>query len=81
MQYIRGWAAEQDALEEVAFENVGLSIRACQALAELLAKPGHLRQLHFRNNMSDDDGAVAIAQVRTGVTAARLHACGQSTLH
>ena len=44
---------------------MGLSIRACQALAELLAKPGHLRQLHFRNNMSDDDGAIALAQVCT----------------
>ena len=58
----------QDALEEVAFENVGLSIRACQALAELLTKLGHLRTLHFRNNMSDDDGAIALAQVWSPIT-------------
>ena len=53
----------QDALEEVAFENVGLSIAACRALSELLMQPGHLRLLHFRNNMSDDEGAIALAQV------------------
>ena len=53
----------QDALEEVAFENVGLSIAACRALSELLGKPGALRVLQFRNNMSDDDGAMALAQV------------------
>ena len=54
----------QAALQELAFQNVGCSIRACQAVAELVKRPQELRRLHLHNNMSDDAGAVAIAQAR-----------------
>ena len=53
----------QPALEQVALQNVGLSIRACQALDELFAHPASLKALHFRNNMTDDAGALALANV------------------
>ena len=52
----------QAALQELAFQNVGCSIRACEAVAELVKRPQELRQLHLHNNMSDDAGAIAIAQ-------------------
>ena len=52
----------QSALQELAFQNVGCSIRACQAVAELVKHPQELRRLHLHNNMSDDAGAAAIAQ-------------------
>ena len=54
--------SEQAALQELAFQNVGCSIRACQAVAELVRRPQELRRLHLHNNMSDDAGAIAIAQ-------------------
>ena len=54
----------QAGLQELAFQNVGCSIRACEAVAELVARPQELRRLHLHNNMSDDAGAVAIAQAR-----------------
>ena len=41
---------------------MGCSIRACQAVAELVKHPQELRRLHLYNNMSDDEGAAAIAQ-------------------
>ena len=62
----RAGLCTQTALEQLALENVGLSIRACQALAELLTHPQTLHVLHFRNNMTDDAGATALAQVRSG---------------
>ena len=54
----------QAGLQELAFQNVGCSIRACEAVAELVTRPQELRRLHLHNNMSDDAGAVAIAQAR-----------------
>ena len=54
----------QTALQELAFQNVGCSIRACQAVGELVRHPQELRRLHLYNNMSDDAGAAAIAQAR-----------------
>ncbi len=49
------------ALESLAFQNVGASIRACEAIAELVTDASSLRTLALYNNMSDDDGAAAIA--------------------
>ena len=57
-------ASLQAALQELAFQNVGCSIRACEAVAELVKRPQELRRLHLHNNMSDDAGAAAIAQAR-----------------
>ena len=54
----------QAALEELALGNVGCSIHACQAVRDLLREAGHLRSLHLYNNMSDDEGAQAIAQAQ-----------------
>ena len=51
----------QVALESLAFQNVGASIRACEAIAELVTAAGSLRTLALYNNMSDDAGASAIA--------------------
>lgn len=45
----------QAALQRLAFQNVGASIRACQAIAELVSHSQELRQLHLANNMSDDE--------------------------
>ena len=45
----------QAALQRLAFQNVGASIKACQAIAELLVHSQDLRQLHLANNMSDDE--------------------------
>lgn len=53
----------QAGLQRLAFQNVGCSIHACQAVAELVQHSGDLRALHLYNNMSDDEGAIAIAQV------------------
>lgn len=48
----------------MTFHNVGCSVRACQAIGELLTRAQDLRSLALLNNMSDDEGAVAIAQAR-----------------
>lgn len=50
-----GFLGTQEALQRVAFQNVGASIDACRAIGELLTNSAHLRQLHLANNMSDDD--------------------------
>ena len=44
---------------------MGCSVRACQAVGELLRQTEELRALHLLNNMSDDEGAAAIGQVGT----------------
>lgn len=52
----------QASLESLSLQNVGLSIHACRAVAELL--PGAalaLRRLQLFNNMSGDEGAVHVA--------------------
>jgi hypothetical protein len=54
----------QTGLHSLAFQNVGCSIRACQAVQELVQHSQELRALHLYNNMSDNEGAVAIGQVR-----------------
>ncbi len=54
----------QAGLEKLAFQNVGCSIAACHAIAELVPHAGALATLHLHNNMSDDAGAAAIAQAR-----------------
>ncbi|EIE18561.1 RNI-like protein [Coccomyxa subellipsoidea C-169] len=62
----RGLAADPcclAGLQRLAFQNVGCSIHACQAVAELVQHSGDLRALHLYNNMSDDEGAIAIAQI------------------
>ena len=61
------FVVEQVGLQRLAFQNVGCSIRACQAVAELVQNSGELRALHLYNNMSDNEGAIAIAQVRSPV--------------
>ncbi|KAL3151845.1 hypothetical protein ABBQ38_012810 [Trebouxia sp. C0009 RCD-2024] len=55
--------AQQPALEQLAFQNVGCSINACTSLAELLQNTQELRNLRLYNNMSDDAGAAAIAKI------------------
>jgi hypothetical protein len=45
----------QTRLEALAVQNVGCSIFACKAVAELVASSQHLRQLHLFNNMSDNE--------------------------
>ena len=42
----------------MAFQNVGASIKACAAIAELIPNASALQQLHLFNNMSDNAGAV-----------------------
>jgi len=39
----------------VAFQNVGASIKACRAIAELITNSHALAQLHLFNNMSDNE--------------------------
>ena len=53
----------QEGLERLAFQNVGCSIAACRAIGELLTHAGSLAALHLHNNMSDNEGAAAIAGV------------------
>ena len=65
----------QAALESVTFHNVGCSVHACQAIGELLTRAQDLRSLALLNNMSDDEGAVAIAQVRMRGQYQRASAC------
>lgn len=55
--------AQQPALEQLAFQNVGCSINACTSLAELIQNAQELRSLRLYNNMSDDAGAAAIAKI------------------
>ena len=56
-------ALTQAGLESVAFQNVGCSIHACEAVNELMPTAEALHTFHFFNNMSDNEGAAAIAQV------------------
>ena len=56
------FAAVQTGLQRLAFQNVGCSIKACQAVAELVQHSQDLRCLHLFNNMSGDEGAAAIAE-------------------
>ena len=58
-------AVLQEGLEFLAFQNVGCSINACAAVKELFANPAQLKGFHFYNNMSDDEGAASIAEVRS----------------
>ena len=55
-------ACLQKGLEQLAFQNVGCSIKACQAVARLTQHLSSLKGLRLYNNMSDDEGAKAIAQ-------------------
>ena len=61
---ITGILGAQAGLERLAFQNVGCSIAACRAIGELLTHAGALATLHLHNNMSDDEGAAAIAGVQ-----------------
>jgi len=58
----RGGRVRQAGLEKLAFQNVGCSIAACRAIAELVPRAGALATLHLHNHLSDDAGAAAIAQ-------------------
>lgn len=53
----------QSGLESLSLQNIGCSVHACAAVAELLAHCTTLRQLHLFNNMSDNEGAAHIAKV------------------
>lgn len=53
----------QTALESIAFQNVGCSVKACAALDELLAPLSSLRRIALYNNMSGDEGAASIARI------------------
>jgi large subunit ribosomal protein L31/Ran GTPase-activating protein 1 len=55
--------AHQEALESIAFQNVGCSVHGCAALEELLRATTHLRRLHLYNNMSGDEGAASVARL------------------
>lgn len=52
----------QEALESIAFKNVGCSVHGCAALDELMCNTASLRRLHLYNNMSDNEGAASIAR-------------------
>ena len=52
----------QKGLKQLAFQNVGCSIKACQAVSRLTQHLSSLKGLRLYNNMSDDEGAQAIAQ-------------------
>jgi hypothetical protein len=54
----------------VSLQNVGCSVHACAALAELLPPASSLAGLHLFNNMSGDEGAGHIARLL-----ARLPGC------
>lgn len=63
---IRACAAafvKQEALESIAFKNVGCSVHGCAALDELMCNTASLRRLHLYNNMSDNEGAASIARL------------------
>ena len=63
---IRAFAASfqhQQALESIAFQNVGCSVHGCAAVDELMQCTGSLKRLHLLNNMSGDEGATSIANV------------------
>lgn len=51
------------ALHGLGLQNIGCSIHACKAVAELLVEAGSLQQLHLYNNMSDNEGARHIASI------------------
>lgn len=63
---IRACAAafeHQKYLKKIAFQNVGCSVDACQALDDLMQDCQNLRCIHLLNNMSGDLGAIAIANI------------------
>lgn len=63
---IRACAAafsDQEALESIAFQNVGCSVHGCAAVDELMRNSQRLRRLHLYNNMSGDEGAASIARL------------------
>ena len=51
----------QNTLRKISFRNIGCSVAACKAIANLLSSRPTLETLHLYNNMSDDEGAFAIA--------------------
>jgi len=53
----------QEGLEFLSLQNVGCSVHACKAVAELLVHTRALRGVHLFNNMSGDEGAAHIATV------------------
>jgi large subunit ribosomal protein L31/Ran GTPase-activating protein 1 len=53
----------QEGLEFLSLQNVGCSVNACKAVAELLVHSAALKGLHLFNNMSDNEGAAHIASV------------------
>ncbi len=53
----------QKELESIAFRNIGCSVAACKAILNLLGCKETLRRIHLYNNMSDDEGAFAIASL------------------
>jgi large subunit ribosomal protein L31/Ran GTPase-activating protein 1 len=50
-------------LEFLSLQNVGCSVHACKALAELLPQAASLTGLHLFNNMSGDEGAGHVASL------------------
>jgi large subunit ribosomal protein L31/Ran GTPase-activating protein 1 len=56
-------AAVLQGLEFLSLQNVGCSVHACKALAELLPQAASLAGLHLFNNMSGDEGAGHVASL------------------
>ena len=69
----------QQSLRKITLENVGLSVHACAALAELLPAPTALSSIRLANNMSDNAGALSIAALchaaQTTMTDFRMWYC------
>lgn len=64
-------------LEALYLKNIGCSVNACKAVAELVGCSS-LQLLHLFNNMSDNEGASAIATLvkrNTGMRVCILFAC------
>lgn len=53
----------QEGLEFLSLQNVGCSVHACKAVAELLLHTSALKGIHLFNNMSGDEGAGHIATI------------------
>jgi large subunit ribosomal protein L31/Ran GTPase-activating protein 1 len=50
-------------LEFMSLQNVGCSVHACKALAELVPVGSALSGLHLYNNMTGDEGAEHVARL------------------
>ena len=58
-------------LQALYLKNIGCSVNACKAVAELVGSK-NLQLLHLFNNMSDNEGASAIASLLQGSTSMKV---------